>query len=49
MNDIVNKYTIYAEPKEESYVSIRGVFSKTEILDILAEMIEKEEETKNKE
>ena len=45
-NTKFRKYIIYAEPLEESYVSIKGIFSKTEMLDIVAEMFEEEEALK---
>jgi len=37
-----NKYVIYTEPNEESYICIKGIFSKSELLELL-NIVEKEE------
>ena len=38
-----NRYVIYTEPDEESYICINGIFSKSELLEILTQ-VEKEEQ-----
>jgi len=42
MNE-ANKYVIYTEPDEETYICINGIFSKSELLEVL-EQVEKEEQ-----
>ena len=37
-----NKYVIYTEPDEESYICINGIFSKSELLEILVKVNEEE-------
>jgi len=37
-----NKCVIYTEPDEESYICINGIFSKSELLEILNKVEEEE-------
>jgi len=37
-----NRYVIYTEPDEESYICINGIFSKSELLEILTKVDEEE-------